>query len=138
MTPSQVDLVQSSFLKVAPGAEAFAELFLGRLLFLDPSLTPLFRGDRKQQDRMMMDTLRLAVVNLGSLDRIMSGLRALGIRHKVYGVRAEDYDTVREALLWSLHEKLRDQFTPQVRQSWASAYELLICAIQDVSLARAA
>ena len=138
MTPSQVDLVQSSFQRLVSVPEKIAELFYGRLLELDSSLTPMFRGSVKEQGRMMMDTLRLVVVNLHEMDRIMPGVRALGTRHAVYGVRDEDYDTVGAALLWTLEQQLKGDFTPQVRQSWKAAYELLADTMKDAATARAA
>ena len=44
MTPDQIDLVQSSFAKVVPIADAAAELFYGRLFEIAPEVKPLFRG----------------------------------------------------------------------------------------------
>ncbi len=138
MTPSQVDLVQSSFMRVTSDPDGVAELFNGRLFELKPSLTPIFGGSVKQQGRMMMDTMRLVVVNLHDLDRIMAGVRALGVRHVVYGVRDQDYDTVGAALLWTLEQTLKDEFTPQVRQAWKAAYELLADTLKDASMPKAA
>ncbi|TJW28878.1 MAG: hemin receptor, partial [Mesorhizobium sp.] len=42
MTPSQTDLVQSSFIKVAPIAETAASLFYERLFEIAPEVKPLF------------------------------------------------------------------------------------------------
>ena len=49
MTPSQIDLVQSSLAKVVPIAETAASLFYGRLFEVAPEVKPLFRGDMKEQ-----------------------------------------------------------------------------------------
>ena len=57
MTPQQIDLVQSSFAKVAPIADAAAALFYGRLFELAPGVKPLFRGDMTEQGRKLMMTL---------------------------------------------------------------------------------
>ena len=133
MTPSQIDLVQSSFGKVAPIADRAAELFYSRLFELDPELRPMFRGDMKQQGKMLMDTLRVVVANLRNLDKIMTGVRSLGARHAVYGVRDEHYDTVGEALLWTLEQGIGTGFTPQVRQAWATAYGVLADTMKDAA-----
>jgi nitric oxide dioxygenase len=133
LTPSQIDLVQSSFGKVAPIADRAAELFYSRLFELDPELRPMFRGDMKQQGKMLMDTLRVVVANLRNLDKIMTGVRSLGARHAVYGVRDEHYDTVGEALLWTLEQGIGTGFTPQVRQAWATAYGVLADTMKDAA-----
>jgi hemoglobin-like flavoprotein len=133
MTPSQIDLVQASFGKVAPIADRAAELFYSRLFELDPELRPMFRGDMKQQGKMLMDTLRVVVANLRNLDKIMTGVRSLGARHAVYGVRDEHYDTVGQALLWTLEQGIGKGFTPQVRQAWATAYTVLADTMKDAA-----
>jgi hemoglobin-like flavoprotein len=133
MTPSQIDLVQASFGKVAPIADRAAELFYSRLFELDPELRPMFRGDMKQQGKMLMDTLRVVVANLRNLDKIMTGVRSLGARHAVYGVRDEQYDTVGQALLWTLEQGIGKGFTPQVRQAWATAYTVLADTMKDAA-----
>ena len=49
MTPSQVDLVQQSFAKVAPISEQAAQLFYGRLFEIAPEVKPMFPGDMTEQ-----------------------------------------------------------------------------------------
>jgi hemoglobin-like flavoprotein len=130
MTPQQIDLVQQSFGRVQPIADAAAELFYNRLFTLDPSLRSLFRGDMKQQGRMLMSVLGIAVNGLRNLDTLAPVVRKLGARHVGYGVKNEHYQTVGAALLWTLEQGLGDAFTPDVRDAWATAYELLATVMQ--------
>jgi len=125
MEASQVELVQSSFDQVLPIADTAAALFYKRLFELDPSLRRLFHGDIRQQGRKLMDTLRLVVSNLGHLDRVIPGVRALGERHAAYGVEDRHYDTVGSALLWTLDQGLGAAFTCDVTAAWTAAYALL-------------
>ena len=130
MTPQQIDLVQQSFGRVQPIADAAAELFYNRLFTLDPSLRALFKGDMKQQGRMLMSVLGIAVNGLRNLDTLAPVVRKLGARHVGYGVKNEHYQTVGAALLWTLEQGLGDAFTPDVRDAWATAYELLATVMQ--------
>ena len=57
MTPQQVDLVQSSFAKVAPIAETAAGLFYNRLFEIAPQTKSLFHVDMAEQGRKLMTTL---------------------------------------------------------------------------------
>ncbi|CBN56605.1 MULTISPECIES: adenylate/guanylate cyclase domain-containing protein [Kamptonema] len=125
LVPSQVELVQSSFEKVKPIADKAAELFYQRLFELSPSLRPLFKGEMKEQERKLMATLALAVEGLRRPDRIILAVQDLGRRHAGYGVKAEYYDIVGEALLWTLGQGLGVEFTIPVRKAWEEAYTFL-------------
>ncbi len=133
MTPEKIALVQSSWDKVKPISEQAAELFYGRLFELDPSLKPLFKGDMKEQGRKLMATLNLAVVSLTNLPAILSAVQDLGRRHVGYGVPDQSYQTVGEALLWTLDKGLGDDFTDDVKDAWAETYTTL----SDIMLAAA-
>jgi len=113
MKVDQITLVQKSFEKVRPISEAAAELFYNHLFELNPSLKSLFKGDMKTQGRMLMQMIDYAVTDL------------LGKRHVGYGVKGKDYETVGEALLWTLEQGLGKDFTPEVKDAWAAAYKFL-------------
>lgn len=125
MTPEQKTLVQESFKKVVPISETAAELFYGRLFELDPALKSLFKGDMKQQGRLLMTMIGTAVGGLDDLAAIVPAVQALGARHKKYGVADKDYDTVAAALLWTLEKGLGDAFTPSVKDAWVAVYGVL-------------
>ncbi len=123
--PKQKRLVQESFAKVEPIAEAAAELFYNKLFELDPGLKALFKTDIKEQGRKLMATLKLAVKGLDDLEKLVPVVRDLGRRHAGYGVRDAHYGTVAEALLWTLEQGLKDDFTPEVKEAWTAVYALL-------------
>ena len=130
MTPESKRLVQESWTLVEPIAETAAALFYGRLFELDPSLRPMFRGDMREQEKKLMQTLAVVVRGLDRLDQLVPAVEALGRRHAGYGVRDEHYDTVAAALLWTLGEGLGDAFTPAVKAAWTEAYTLLATVMQ--------
>lgn len=126
LTPRQIDLVQRTFAQVRPIAATAADLFYNRLFSLDPSLRALFRsGDMAKQGQMLMSVLGTAVLGLSNLEKLAPVVRNLGARHVGYGVKTEHYATVGGALLWTLEQGLGDAFTPEVRDAWTAAYELL-------------
>lgn len=125
MTPEQITLVQTSFAKVAPIADAAAALFYARLFEIDPSLRSMFHGDMEEQGRKLMSILQVAVSNLHRLDTIIPAVKALGARHARYGVEDRHYATVATALLWTLEKGLGDDFTPTTRDAWVAAYTAL-------------
>lgn len=131
MTNEQIKLVQDSFRQVAPIAEAAAQLFYARLFELDPDLELLFKGNLTEQGHKLMQMLGLAVASLDRMDQILPAVRSLGARHVGYGVRDRDYDTVGQALLWTLRKGLGDAFRPDVEAAWTNVYATLASAMQS-------
>lgn len=125
MHPIQIELVQSSFARVEPIADTAASLFYARLFELDPSLRPMFKGDIAEQGKKLMTTLKVVVNGLTRLEALVPAVQALGRRHAGYGVADEHYDTVAEALLWTLDQGLGEHFTPEVAAAWSAAYGIL-------------
>src|SRR5215510_9500698 len=122
MTDKQKVLVQESFEKVRPIADAAASLFYDRLFTLDPSLRALFRGDLKEQGQKLMQMIEIAVKGLNKLDTLVPAVKELGRRHACYGVRNEHYAIFRSALLWTLEQGLGADFTEEVKEAWATVY----------------
>jgi nitric oxide dioxygenase len=122
MTPQQVKLIQDSFAKVAPIADAAASLFYGRLFEIAPEVRPMFKGDIAEQGRKLMATLALAVNSLEKFDQLKPALTGLAQRHVSYGVRDEHYAPVGAALIWTLQQGLGESFTDETREAWLRAY----------------
>ncbi|MEH6474300.1 MAG: globin family protein [Sneathiella sp.] len=131
MTPHEIQLVQNSFKSVAAISEKAAELFYGRLFELDPSLKRLFKGNMKDQGKKLMATIGVAVSSLTNLERIVPTVQKLGASHKKYGVEDKDYDTVAEALLWTLGKGLGPAFTPEVKAAWTETYTILATVMKN-------
>lgn len=87
----------------------------------------------KQQGRMLMQAIGLAVKGLQQSEIILSTIQALGKRHKGYGVQTEHYATVGAALLWTLEQGLGEAFTPEVKDAWTEAYTLLATVVQETA-----
>ena len=133
MTPEQIDIVKSNWKKVAEISETAAELFYGKLFELDPSLKPLFQGDMKEQGKKLMHMIGVAVANLHQLDQVLEPIEAMGRRHVGYGVNDQHYDTVGEALLWTLGQGLGDEFDEEAKSAWTETYVTLANAMKGAA-----
>ncbi len=139
LTAQQVQLVQSSFEKVAPIAEKAAELFYARLFETAPQVRPLFRStDMKTQGKKLMDMIAVVVRGLGRLEKIVPAVQQLGRGHVAYGVKDEHYEVVGAALLWTLEQGLGPAFTPETKEAWATAYGILAETMKDAARKKAA
>lgn len=138
MTPADIKLVKDSWAKVVPISETAAELFYGKLFELDPSVRSMFKGDMKQQGRKLMAILNTAVNALDRLDAIVPALQDMGKRHVNYGVKDEHYDTVGEALIWTLGAGLEDAFTEETKSAWVGVYTLVADTMKAAAAEKAA
>jgi hemoglobin-like flavoprotein len=129
-TLTQIELVQSTFAVIAPIADDAAALFYRRLFEIDPSLESMFKGDMAEQRRKLMFMLTAAVKGLPRLDRLIPVLEDLGRRHVHYGVVDAHYDTVGQALIWTLEKGLGSAFTPEVRDAWITVYGVLAATMK--------
>jgi len=125
MTPDQIQLVQTSFSKVAPIADDAAVLFYGRLFEIAPEVRPFFKADLSEQGRKLMTTLGVVVNGLTKLEAVIPAAEALAVKHVGYGVRAEHYAPVGAALLWTLEQGLGEDFCEETKTAWVSAYSTL-------------
>ncbi|MGI9385698.1 MAG: globin family protein [Methyloligellaceae bacterium] len=121
----QKRLVQESFARVVPIAEQAAELFYNRLFEIAPELREMFPDDLADQKSKLMAALTVAVKGLDNPHKLLPVIQELGRKHKSYGVSEANYDTVAEALLWTLEQGLGEDFTPDVGDAWVAVYGLL-------------
>jgi hemoglobin-like flavoprotein len=139
MKPHQKKLVQETWSQVEPIADQAAALFYHRLFEIAPAVKPMFaKTDMKRQGQMLMQALSLTVKGLDEPAKLMPVLQKLGERHASYGVHDEHYDTVGEALLWTLGEGLGKSFTTPVKNAWATAYALVAGVMKDAAKKKAA
>jgi hemoglobin-like flavoprotein len=136
MTNEEIYLVKESFKKVEPIADRAAELFYKRLFELDPGLRPLFTGDIQEQGKKLMKMIGMAVKGLDRIDELIPIVEGLGARHRNYGVQDSHYQTVAEALLWTLEKGLGDDFTEDTKKAWIRVYQLLATTMQNGSKIR--
>jgi hemoglobin-like flavoprotein len=133
LTPHQVALVQSTFCTVQPMAATASELFYKRLFEIEPAAAALFKGDMRHQGRKFMQVLAVAVGSLSSMSTLVPIVQQLGSWHAACGVRAEHFDSVQQALLWTLALILQDEYTAEVRSAWATAYAMLAGVMKEAA-----
>lgn len=133
MNLQQIQLVQDSFEHVKPITDLAADIFYNRLFELDPALRPYFKHDMAEQKAKLMTTLAFAVAGLKQPEKLLPAVRQLGRRHAGYGVQTAHYQTVGEALLWTLGQGLGELFTPEVEEAWTAAYTLLAATMQEAT-----
>src|SRR5690606_23035183 len=73
------------------------------------------------------------VQGLNAPAAIIPAAQKLAVKHIDYGVKAEHYTLVGNALLRTLKKGLGDEFTPEVRQAWIAAYQVLADVMREAA-----
>ena len=105
---------------LAPGDE-----FYRRLFELAPEVRPLFKGEIGQQAKKFSDMFAWVIANLQHPDELGREMRALGARHRGYGVTIDQYAPLGSALIWMFQRTLGDRFTPEMEEAWLEAYAFI-------------
>jgi hemoglobin-like flavoprotein len=130
MTPEQIELVQTSLEELGDG-DAVVRRFYDRMFELAPDTRALFPDDLDQLRASFLATLSELVASLDELPDMALQSRALGARHRGYGVQASHYSVVRTALIDTLATSIGDSFTPAHVEAWERAYDLMAEVMQQ-------
>ena len=116
----QVHLLEESIARLSPVGESVAAKFYEKLFEDFPNLRHLFhRISMKDQHQKLWPTLTMTVQGFRSREQLTETLFELGSKHQAYGVRPQDYDTVRITLLKVLEEFLRESWSTDMQLAWS-------------------
>ncbi|MFI0845134.1 globin domain-containing protein [Mesorhizobium sp. IMUNJ 23232] len=126
-------LIVGSFRALAVDSPAAAACFYRHLFRIQPETQHLFVETSARQGAKLAQTLQVIVGQIGNWGLLRTTVGDLAVRHLAYGVRAEHYDAVGEALLAMLAERLGPLWTDEMRCVWDKAYdgikaEMIACA----------
>lgn len=117
-------LVQQTFTQVVPVGERTAQIFYDRLFELDPEIKDMFHTENmRAQGMKLIQMIGMIVTALHTPDLITPTIQDLARRHLHYGVKKSHYQTLGEALMWTLREVLGSKFTYDVQMAWQHMYE---------------
>jgi hemoglobin-like flavoprotein len=132
MTPEQIEIVEDT--AGALDVTSVAADFYGRAFRRDPALPEMFTLEPAIQQARFAAELSEIVASIRRLDRFCPAVRALGARHRAYGVRAAHYRLMGEVLLETLAAALGREWTPAVSEAWTLAYALTAETMQAGAL----
>jgi hemoglobin-like flavoprotein len=133
VTPDQIRIIQTTWLRVLPSKIVAAQTFYDKLFELDPSIRNLFRNDMRDQGEKLMQIIDVAVNGLDRFDNLIPTVQELGRCHRDYGVKDYHYGSVGIALLWTLEKAVGPDFTQQARDAWANVYSVVASTMKDAA-----
>ena len=96
------DRLKTSFSEVARHGDSVPAFFYGYLFIRAPELRDLFPTSMAAQRDKLVTALGTVVSNVDAMDELVPFVRGLGRDHRKFGVLAEHYAPVGEALLATL------------------------------------
>jgi len=137
MTPEQLQLVRSSYASLGDSAAAMATDFYRRLFIADPSAEALFTNGPDVMAEKFAEELEAIVQAISSFEAFAPRVRDLARRHARYGVQSHHYQSVGEALIGALAERLAPDWDDSLETAWRRAYnlvaEIMMATPADVS-----
>jgi hemoglobin-like flavoprotein len=130
LTRHEIEIVQRDWAKVELMGEAAATLLYDRLFSLDPAARSLFPSDLSQQKLKLIRMLGSAIHGLSNPELLLPIIQYLGRKHERLGVQNYQYDTVGQALLWTLKLSLGDEFDQEHEAAWVRVYGVLAETMQ--------
>jgi hemoglobin-like flavoprotein len=123
-------LLRDSLERVLAADDTFPARFYERLFASHPEVQALFRGNSPGAQRKMFAQKLVAIVDhLDDPQWIEREAAALGGSHAGYGVTAEMYPWVGDALIATVAEACGESWSTAAETAWRSAYEQLSRAI---------
>jgi len=120
-----ISRIRSSWAKAVTARDILGDIFYEILFDIAPHTRTLFPQSLDDQGRKLVQTLSWIVDHLEKEEELMAAASALARRHVQYGVVAEHYDAVGEALIATLNAGLGDDFSLEDRQAWVRVYGTL-------------
>ncbi len=131
MIDQEILIVQHTWLDVAKKeGPNFGELFYTRLFELSPQLEMHLKTDLASYSKKLISVLDYLIEKLDNIS-VIHEARVLGKKYAHYGIKPEDYGSIKEAFFWALKKKLADKWTPTVMVSWIWFYSTLSCIMKD-------
>jgi len=134
LTRRQKQLVILSFARILPVSSCFSQRFYEHLWEIAPETKELFSNTNIEQQREnLFKAISTAITGLDNTENLIPGIRRLSEGHRVYAVSREYYQLLAQSLLWTVREELGQEFTPDLEESWFSAYQALLNIVTGLS-----
>jgi len=125
LTERQKTLVIESFAAFEPDIQHLSKMFFYRLAEIEPWLGAQFSNEINVHSDKLATIIQIAVISVRNLDALVPMLKLLGSEYRSYGARPQYYEIFGDVLLWTLEQGLKDAYTDEVNEAWATLYGIL-------------
>ena len=126
MDANQIKIVKKTWrvlMMIDP--KVIGDAFYSKLFSDYPQMRKMFPSDMDKQYEKLVDMLTSIVGRLDRLDTNSVETGGVSKRQPNYSVNASHYDMVGTTLQWTLKTALKDDWTTEVEDAWATCYNTL-------------
>lgn len=131
LTDEQKELVRKTWKEAAkPEVQAGQKLFK-KLFQISPDAVTYFSNVDMEDEGFkghigrVMNTLDQVIQNLDDLTLLIPNLEKLGKIHANMGIKKQQFAAVKQALLYTLSQELKDLFNDKCQEAWAITFDML-------------
>jgi nitric oxide dioxygenase len=134
LTPNQIHIIKKSW-KTYRNMDPVlvGDVFYSKLFMSYPQVKSMFHISKAEQSKKFVEMLNVIVARLDKWHELDEEVRQLGQRHAQYGVKAQHYTAVGEALLWTLEQGYGPEWTPELREAWQACFDELSSTMQQAT-----
>jgi hemoglobin-like flavoprotein len=133
ITEDQLDLLRASMRLVNARRPLMSAIFYEKLFEIEPGFRQLFSGNLREQTDKVMFALGAVLGQIHDVEACREMTRDLAIRHVGYGVKDGDYAKAGDAVLATLAEVLKEEWSPELEAAWRSAYDRIATAMVEAA-----
>jgi hemoglobin-like flavoprotein len=131
MVEDEIKIIKETWQDIAKRPGADIEMLLYNRLFEHvPALPPSFQHDLRGHCKKFI-VMHNYIINKLDNANFIHDVRSLGKKYSNDGIREEHFEQIKQALLWALKNKLKDEWTPSVMVSWVWYFSMLDCILKD-------
>jgi NAD(P)H-flavin reductase/hemoglobin-like flavoprotein len=128
-------LIKDSWAAAESHSDEMGRLFYATLFRIAPETRDLFPVHMEVQRSRLMRALVHFVQMVDQPEDLVPFLEQLGRDHRKFGVVAQHYDAVGQALIGAIRAHSGESWTPQVHEAWTGAYADLATAMRTAAQA---
>lgn len=129
--------LKENFAQVAQHGDGVALFFYSDLFLRNPEVRGYFPVSMAQQRDRLLSALGRIVSQVDRLEELTPFVQQLGRDHRKFGVIAEHFPAVGQSLIATLRYFSGTDWTPELEDDWAAAYQLLAQVMIDAAAADA-
>lgn len=127
------EIIRTSFAVVEPQADELGKHFYATLFGQAPETRDLFPVTMEVQRSRLLRALLHVVQMVDRPDELVPFLQQLGRDHRKFGVIAQHYDAVGDALISAIGAFAGNTWTPHVERAWTDAYGIVASAMRTAA-----
>ena len=133
MQPKQIELVRKAWQSIHAKPEQSSEMFQDNLWEIDPKALDIFKYQAEFDGQKLMQFIDGVVSSLHSPKKLNAQLVNTVRRYSGYKLCRKHRDSVREAMLQTIHDCLGNDLSKEIEEAWKAVYEIVSGSIIQVS-----